>query len=157
MYERYRIALLLVNCMLLLSTISLNGISIITIRKSSQLKSKVCYFVILLQSIVVWVLEFLAYHFSFLLGLTISGFFELLICHSCSLSHILYLWIFGGNCVSNDTGKIHWSFASLLLRNQRYKETNFVLCHFFLSCFLFITCLFVSGWTSVERYLTSIA
>ena len=51
-YERYRIALLFVNCMLFLSTISLNGISIITIRKSYQLKSKVCYFVILLQSIV---------------------------------------------------------------------------------------------------------
>ena len=51
-YEQYRIAVLVVNCMLLLSTISLNGISIITIRKSSQLKNKVCNFLILLQSAV---------------------------------------------------------------------------------------------------------
>ena len=51
-YERYRIAVLVVNCILFLTTISLNAISIITIRRSSQLKSKVCYFVILLQSAV---------------------------------------------------------------------------------------------------------
>ena len=47
-----RIAVLVFNCILLISTITLNGISIITIRKSSQLRSKVCYFVILLQSVV---------------------------------------------------------------------------------------------------------
>ena len=40
------------NCTLFFSTISLNGISIITIRRSSQLRNKVCYFVILLQSVV---------------------------------------------------------------------------------------------------------
>ena len=51
-YERNRIAVLLINCMLLFSTISLNGLSVITIRKSSQLRNKVCYFVILLQSVV---------------------------------------------------------------------------------------------------------
>ncbi len=51
-YKRSQIALLLVNCMLLFSTISLNGISVVAIRKSSQLRSKVCYYVILLQSIV---------------------------------------------------------------------------------------------------------
>ena len=51
-YERHQIAVLIVNCMLFFSTISLNGISIITIRKSSQLRSKVCYFVVLLQSLV---------------------------------------------------------------------------------------------------------
>ena len=51
-YERYRIGALVVNCLLLFSTISLNGVSIITIRKSSQLRNKVCYFVILLQSVV---------------------------------------------------------------------------------------------------------
>ena len=51
-YERNRIAMLVIVCMLLFSTIILNGISIITIRKSSQLRSKVCYFVILLQTIV---------------------------------------------------------------------------------------------------------
>ena len=51
-YESYRIAMLVINCILLFSTISLNGISVITIRKSSQLRSKICYFVILLQCVV---------------------------------------------------------------------------------------------------------
>ena len=51
-YESFRIALLVVNCILFFATISLNGISIITIRRSSQLRNKVCYFVILLQSVV---------------------------------------------------------------------------------------------------------
>ena len=53
-YERKWIAMLVIVCrpMLLFSTIILNGISIITIRKSSQLRNKVCYFVILLQTIV---------------------------------------------------------------------------------------------------------
>ena len=51
-YEGFQIALLVVNCILFFSTISLNGISIITIRRSCQLRSKVCYFVILLQSVV---------------------------------------------------------------------------------------------------------
>ena len=51
-YERHRIAVVVVCCILFLSTVSLNAISIVTIRKSSQLKSKVCYFPILLQSIV---------------------------------------------------------------------------------------------------------
>jgi hypothetical protein len=51
-YERNQIVVLAVHCILLFSTITLNGISIITLRKSSQLRSKVCYFVILLQSVV---------------------------------------------------------------------------------------------------------
>ena len=51
-FERNQIATVAVNCILLLSTIALNGVSVITIRKSSQLRGKVCYFVILLQSIV---------------------------------------------------------------------------------------------------------
>ena len=51
-YRFAQIALLVINIILLLSTISLNGISIITIRKSPQLGNKVCYFVILLQSVV---------------------------------------------------------------------------------------------------------
>ena len=51
-YEGFQIALLVLNCILFFSTISLNGISIITIRRSSQLRNKVCYFVILLQSVV---------------------------------------------------------------------------------------------------------
>ena len=51
-YERIQIGMIVINCILLFSTISLNGIAVITIRKSSQLKSKVCYFVILLQSLV---------------------------------------------------------------------------------------------------------
>ena len=51
-YGYNRIMVLVINCVSLFSTIFLNGISVITIRKSSQLKTKVCYFVILLQSIV---------------------------------------------------------------------------------------------------------
>ena len=51
-HKSHRVAALVIHCVLLLSTISLNGISIITIRKSSQLKNKVCYFVVLLQSVV---------------------------------------------------------------------------------------------------------
>ena len=51
-YERYQIAAVAVSCVFFLATITLNGISIVTLRKSSQLKSKVCYFVILLQSVV---------------------------------------------------------------------------------------------------------
>ena len=49
---RQQVAILVINCLLLFLTISLNGISVITIGKSSQLRCKVCYFVILLQSIV---------------------------------------------------------------------------------------------------------
>ena len=44
------IALIVTNCFLLLLTISLNGISVMAIRKSTQLKNKICYFVILVQS-----------------------------------------------------------------------------------------------------------
>ena len=51
-YERSRVALIVVRSILLLTTIFLNGISTMTMRRSSQLKSKVCYFVILLQSVV---------------------------------------------------------------------------------------------------------
>ena len=50
-YKRNRIAVLVVNCILFFLTISLNGISIITIRRSSQLRGKVCSFVIQLQSV----------------------------------------------------------------------------------------------------------
>ena len=51
-YERSRIAAIVVSCILFLTTIFFNGISIITMRRSSQLKGKLCYFPILLQSIV---------------------------------------------------------------------------------------------------------
>lgn len=51
-YEGNLIAMLVINCVLFFSTISLNAISVVTIRKSSQLKGKVCYFVILVQSAV---------------------------------------------------------------------------------------------------------
>ena len=51
-YERIQLGMIVFNCILLFSTISLNGVAVITIRKSSQLKSKMCYFVILLQCIV---------------------------------------------------------------------------------------------------------
>ena len=50
-YKRNGIAVLVVNCILFFITISLNGISIITIRRSSQLRGKVFSFVILLQSV----------------------------------------------------------------------------------------------------------
>ncbi len=51
-YEHSRIAMIVINCILSLSTIFLNGVSVITIRKSSQLKSQVCYFMVLVQSVV---------------------------------------------------------------------------------------------------------
>ena len=47
-----RFFLIAVNAVLIFSTIFLNLISVITIRKSSQLKNKICYFVILIQSTV---------------------------------------------------------------------------------------------------------
>lgn len=47
-----RFLLISVNAVLIFSTIFLNLISVITIRKSSQLKNKICYFVILVQSAV---------------------------------------------------------------------------------------------------------
>ena len=51
-YERNKIAVLVINFMLLFLTISLNGLSVKAIKKSSRLRSKLCYFVILLQSVV---------------------------------------------------------------------------------------------------------
>ncbi len=47
-----RALLIAFNGILILSTTFLNLLSVITIRKSSQLKNKLCYFVILLQSVV---------------------------------------------------------------------------------------------------------
>lgn len=43
---------LVFNGILIIPTILLNAVPIITISKSSQLKSKVCYFIILVQSLV---------------------------------------------------------------------------------------------------------
>lgn len=40
------------NCVLVLPTILLNGISALTIRKSSQLRERVCYFLIFIQAMV---------------------------------------------------------------------------------------------------------
>lgn len=51
-YENYQITMIPIYVMLFFSTVSLNGISVITIRRSSQLKNKIAYFVIQLQSIV---------------------------------------------------------------------------------------------------------
>jgi hypothetical protein len=45
------IAILTVNIILIIPTILLNAVSITTIVKSSQLKNKLCYFIILLQSV----------------------------------------------------------------------------------------------------------
>ena len=50
MDSKNRIAQLAFNIMLIFSTVFLNSLSVITIRKSSQLRNKICYFVILLQS-----------------------------------------------------------------------------------------------------------
>ena len=49
-YERNQVATLGINIVLIVSTILLNGISVITIRKSYQLRNGVCYFAVLLQS-----------------------------------------------------------------------------------------------------------
>jgi hypothetical protein len=46
------ILVIVVNCILIISTILLNAVSIITILKPSQLKSKPCYFIILIQSFI---------------------------------------------------------------------------------------------------------
>jgi hypothetical protein len=51
-YKGTRIAMIATNCLLLLSTILLNAVSVMAIRKSSQLKKKICYFVVLIQSVV---------------------------------------------------------------------------------------------------------
>ena len=44
------VALVVVNSILVISTVILNGMSVLTIYKCSQLKEKVCYFLIFLQS-----------------------------------------------------------------------------------------------------------
>jgi hypothetical protein len=46
------ILVILANCILIISTILLNAVSIITILKSSQLKRKPCYFIILVQTFI---------------------------------------------------------------------------------------------------------
>ena len=46
------ILVILANCILIISTILLNAVSIKTILKCSQLKSKPCYFIILVQSFI---------------------------------------------------------------------------------------------------------
>ena len=45
-----QIMVCVVNAVLIISTIGLNGISVLTIQKSHSLKEKVCYFLILIQS-----------------------------------------------------------------------------------------------------------
>ena len=51
-YENYQITMISIYIMSFFSTVTLNGISVITIRRSSQLKNKIGYFVVQLQSIV---------------------------------------------------------------------------------------------------------
>ena len=51
--EKYfinQIMVCVVNAVLIISTVGLNGISVLTIQKSPSLKEKVCYFLILIQS-----------------------------------------------------------------------------------------------------------
>ena len=50
MDTKNRILLIAFNVLLMFCTISLNLLSVVTIRKSSQLKNKLCYFVILVQA-----------------------------------------------------------------------------------------------------------
>ena len=50
MDTKNRMLLIAFNAMLVFSTVSLNFLSLVTIRKSPQLKNKLCYFVILVQS-----------------------------------------------------------------------------------------------------------
>lgn len=45
-----QIILCIVNCLLVIPTVLLNGISVLTILRSSQLKAKLCYYQILIQS-----------------------------------------------------------------------------------------------------------
>ncbi len=52
MDTKNRILLIAFNVLLMFCTIFLNLLSVVTIRKSSQLKNKLCYFVILVQSAV---------------------------------------------------------------------------------------------------------
>ena len=52
MDAKNRILLIAFNVLLMFCTIFLNLLSVVTIRKSSQLKNKLCYFVILVQSAV---------------------------------------------------------------------------------------------------------
>ncbi len=52
MDTKNRILLIAFNVLLMFCTIFLNLLSVVTIRKSSQLKNKLCHFVILLQSAV---------------------------------------------------------------------------------------------------------
>ena len=53
------IAVLTVNIILIVPTILLNAVSITTITKSSQLRNKICYFIILVQSVTDLVVGFL--------------------------------------------------------------------------------------------------
>ena len=45
------IVVLAVNVILIFTTVLLNAVSVVTITKSSQLKTKICYFIILMQSV----------------------------------------------------------------------------------------------------------
>ena len=140
-YERNQIATLVVNFVLLFSTISLNGISIITITKSSQLRNKVCYFVILLQSIVdlsvgVFSCPVLLFNGSF------SPYLKLYSCHFDRSSIISSFYIVSSNYVCNDDREVRWCTASLSIPNPSYKETNCYLRVRTWTYFYIITCLF---------------
>ncbi|XP_028394388.1 prostaglandin E2 receptor EP2 subtype-like [Dendronephthya gigantea] len=51
-YEINRVATIVINGTLVISTVLLNLIAMLTILKSTQLKNKICYFLILIQSVV---------------------------------------------------------------------------------------------------------
>ena len=111
-HKRHRIAVLLITSMLLPLTIFLNGISIITIRKSSQLKNKVCYFVILLQSVVdlcvgVVGIPLFIYYFSFPFLDTQDCSFIILVIRGMHLTIILSIVILSAMTMERYVGVLH--------------------------------------------------
>ena len=89
------IVLVVANIILFIPTITLNAISILTILKSSQLKNKTCYFVILLQSaadLTVGVLG-IPFHLVYLS----SGIGGILDCFMAELSYKLVLTTLGAS------------------------------------------------------------
>ena len=86
-----RVALFAFNVILLFFTVFLNLLSLLTIRKSSQLKNKLCYFVILLQSAVDFVVGVFTIPLSiFYLATPLLGIQN---CFAIALMYILMLVI----------------------------------------------------------------
>ena len=67
-------------------------------------------------------------NFHLLFIVSISGYCKLHFLRSGLSKRTHNLFIVNDNTICNDNGEIYWSAASLLLRNQSDKETNFDLC-----------------------------